>query len=576
VTLGLLISAAARALGVPTESLVPEAIAVDVPLEVPCPVDWASIDPHALGRTYEASARALVGGGRKATGAFYTPLQIARFLAREALSLAEGAGGRPPTVTDPACGCGSLLIEALRHLCEERGTPPVEAAAGLRGYDRDAAAVSLARLALTVTARHLGARGSELRRVADLLGANLIAGDALMGEALVRTDCVLMNPPYIRAARAGGNRVSIRRRFPTAVGAFDLQVPFVELALGCVREGGALGLLTSNKLLVADYGRALRRRLAEEVTVVWLVDLADCRGAQPSALVSQAILIAVKREAADGHEVMVMHPRGVGDLGARQTPVVRRGQAVLLGGRWPALRGGAEEEETARRMTEGDVVRLDSLALVRGGVRGFDYRACGEELSERTGAVVEMPVLCPGNIRAYDAPSGGRVRLLGRAWEAPCLRARPKAIPERLWELFAEPKVVVKGVGARPTAAWVPGRAALLVAVWGIWGEEARLWEVLALLNSLPAAWLHYYQLHAARIPQGSLRIPLSWVASFPVPRHGAAPAGELARELWATADRGRRAELQRQIDRVVAEAYGLDETQQDVMARAPAPATQV
>jgi len=576
VTLGSFISAAARGLGLPAESLAPETNAAGVLLEAADPLDWASIDPHAIGQTYQASVPAPGGDGRKRTGAFYTPRGIARFLAREALSLVEGESEDIPIVMDPACGCGSLLVEALRHLCEERGASALEVAAGLRGCDRDVAAVSLARLALTVTAHHLGARGSELRRVADVLGANIVAGDVLTNDALAPADCVLMNPPYIRAARAGGDREAIRRRFTTAVGAFDLQVPFVELALGCVRKGGALGLLTSNKVLVADYGRGLKERLAEEATVMRLVDLAECRDALANALVSQAILIAVRRHAPEGHEVTVMHPREVGDLATGRAPVVTRRQAALLGARWPALRGGPEEEEIVCRMTEGEVVRLDSLALVRGGVRGFDYRACGEELGERTGAPEEMAVLCPGNIRAYEAPSRGRVRLFGRKWEAPCLRAKPKAISERLWELFAEPKVVVKGVGARPTAAWVPGRAALFVAVWGIWGEKARRWEALALLNSLPAAWLHYHQLQAARIPQGSLRIPLSWVASFPVPRQGVAEAGELARELWATVERSRRAELQKQIDRVVAEAYGLDEAQREVMARAPVRRTQV
>jgi hypothetical protein len=569
VTLRSLVTEAARAFALSVESLVSEAAADDVSLGDMGAVDWLSVDPHAIGQAYESRVPARQAGGRKLAGAYYTSPALARLLATQALSLGEAAGRQLPTILDPACGCGGLLIEALRVLCGQRNASVLDGAAALWGCDRDAGAVTLARLALIAASYQLGARGLELPAIARALAAHIVVRDCLLGDAPEPADCLLMNPPYVRAALAVEERETIRRLFPTAVGAFDLQVPFIEFALRSVREGGALGLLTSNKFLVADYGRALREVLAREATLIRLIDLADCADTRSGALVSQAVTIAVRRPPPVDHEVELHHPRALDEVAPGCATIIRRKQKDLLNTRWPLLRASAVEERLLAKMTLGKAVRLDSIALVRGGVRGFDYHLCCRDLCESAGEAGEMPVLCPGNVRAYRAPVG-RVRLEGRQWLQPCLRARPERVGGRLWELFAQPKLVVKGVGARPTAAWVPGPAALLVAVWGVWAEEETLWRLLALLNSAPAAWLHYEQLYAARIPRGSLRVPLSWVAAFPVPTAGLDEAAEIAGAIHATSDPQQAAELQERIDRVVSEAYGLDEGERALMAKAP------
>jgi hypothetical protein len=201
-------------------------------------------------------------------------------------------------------------------------------------------------------------------------------------------------------------------------------------------------------------------------------------------------------------------------------------------------------------------------------LRGFDYRRCCEELVEAADHPEAIPVLTPGNVRAYRARAERPVRLAGRSWMEPCLPRRLDAISADLWELFAQPKVVVKGVGARPTAGWRPEPAALFVAVWGVWGAEELLWVALGLLNSGPAAWLHYQQLATARIPHGSLRIPMAWVAEFPVPREGTDEVAELTRQRVMAAAASEQEALQERIDRAVARAYDLTEAELRIMAR--------
>ncbi len=595
-TLQSLVESAARAFGLPAEVLAPEGSAAnDLPLGDWCVEDWPSVDPHAIGRVYEAQVLAPEVRGRKRAGAFYTPSEVARVLARQTLEVWWTPDDRPgedgnirharmravpvtssvPVVLDPACGCGSLLIEALRALCGAWGLPVVGAAAVLRGCDREAGAVVLARVALVVAAGQLGARGADLLAIARALAGNLIVHDSLLAGVPEPAGCLLMNPPYVRAAWASEHRAAIRRAFPTADGAFDLHVPFIELAVRSVHAGGVFGVLTSDKFLVADYGRELRAMMARETTLIRVIDLADATGARPEASVSQAITIGVRQPPPADHGAEVLHPATMDELAAGRTAVVRKLQDELLGSRWPALRATPNEQRVLAKMTAGGTVRLDSIALVRGGVRGFDYHACCRELCEASGDRGEMTVLCPGNVRAYRAPAEEAVRLDGRRWRRPCLRARPEAVAEHLWELFAQPKLVVKGIGRRPTAAWVPEPGALLVAVWGIWADEELLWRLLGLLNSSAAAWLHYQQLYTARVPRGSLRIPLSWVAAFPVPREGLEDVGAVARALVRLGDGGRgtedgRGRLEVELDELVAEVYELDEGEQALMAKAP------
>jgi hypothetical protein len=564
---GLLLSAA-KAYGLSPSAIAPEL--GPIPDARAVGIDWASIDPHSIGRIYERQVLAEQGGRRKAQGAFYTRPAVARLLVEDSMPLAEPARGGPAEVMDPACGCGSLLVEALRYLCRQCGLNAVDAASRLRGLDRDPDSVLLARVALLAAAYGLGARGEGLAAIARRLARSVAVRDALACSPSSTADCILMNPPYVRAATDGEDRESLRRRFSTACGAFDLHVPFVELAIRSVRPGGSLGLLTTDKLLVADYGRELRALLAEQTQLIRLVALADCADASPEALVAQVAISGVRRRPDPGHRVEVLHPKSLRELECGSARAVRLAQRELLQARWPALRADGSERAILAQVTSGNVAPLGSLAVVRGGVRGFDYRACCRELAEGEGQPDEVAVLCPGNIRAWRAPSGHAVRLAGRSWAAPCLLRKPEALSQELWQLFAQPKLVVKGVGARPTAALSADATALFVAVWGVWGDESLQRSVLALLNSTPAAWLHYQQLYTARIPKGSLRVPLSWVAAFPVPLDALGELDQLAARRIAANSNAERGGIQKEIDLATAKAYGLSESELRLMEQAP------
>lgn len=87
--------------------------------------------------------------------------------------------------------------------------------------------------------------------------------------------CVIGNPPWIGFYGDNDDRPYLGARYRAAVGRFDVYVPFVELGLGILREGGRFGFITPSNFFLRDYGIALRKILKREFSIERVVDFAD-------------------------------------------------------------------------------------------------------------------------------------------------------------------------------------------------------------------------------------------------------------------------------------------------------------
>ena len=124
---------------------------------------------------------------------------------------------------------------------------------------------------------------------------------------------VVGNPPWIGFYGANEDRPYLEAHYQTAVGRFDIYVPFIELAIGLLKPGGRLGLITPSNFFLRDYGVVLRRVLRDEVTVETVLDYGHAqlfRGATNYP----AILIAVN--ATPREDTMLTYIR-VGDSTGR-------------------------------------------------------------------------------------------------------------------------------------------------------------------------------------------------------------------------------------------------------------------
>ncbi|WP_280454192.1 Eco57I restriction-modification methylase domain-containing protein [Nocardia brasiliensis] len=198
-----------------------------------------------------------------------------------------------PTVIDPACGTGHILIEALgRAAAGHRVYDGYSAARPYRHYrpdicsaldrvhgiDIDPWAAAIARYRLLARAwTHLRAH----RTAADLtdLPIHVAAADALLAdpadEPLLtrgRYHVVLANPPYITPKQATA-RETIRARYRQVChGKYALSLPFHQLMHELLVPGGWCAQLTASSFMKREFGQRYLENWLTTVDLRWVID----------------------------------------------------------------------------------------------------------------------------------------------------------------------------------------------------------------------------------------------------------------------------------------------------------------
>ena len=234
---------------------------------------------------------------KKANGIHYTPPSLAAYLAGMAVkSLRMGpAVAGVVEVLDPACGEGELLTAVVDAV-----PPLMRRKLVLRGFDTDMEAVERARMLLA----GYGVAAVEIH-CGDFLAAIAESGFGLqmdfgLGEQarpsgcwVERFDLVISHHPYVRTQVLGAAAAQkLAGRFGLS-GRVDLYHAFVRGMSLALREGGVLGLLTSNRFLTVQSGASVRSWLADHFQLLRLVDLGDTK--LFSAAVLPAVVVGLRR-----------------------------------------------------------------------------------------------------------------------------------------------------------------------------------------------------------------------------------------------------------------------------------------
>ncbi|MFC0429980.1 Eco57I restriction-modification methylase domain-containing protein [Kutzneria buriramensis] len=230
---------------------------------------------HRLGDLYQA----LSTQARSGRALVQTPTFVTRLLLRCTLDKARFETP-VPTMIDPACGTGHILVEALsatlshqRH--RDRLDAVAAALAAVHGVDLDGYAAAVARYRLLAQAAAvLG--GHTLADIPDRLRVNITQANALLDDHPLleagRYDVVLANPPYI-TCKDPTDRSAIRAAYPEVChGKFSLAVPFAVLVHRLARPGGWVGQLTANSFMKREFGRPLVEDYLPSVDLRWIID----------------------------------------------------------------------------------------------------------------------------------------------------------------------------------------------------------------------------------------------------------------------------------------------------------------
>ncbi len=198
-------------------------------------------------------------------GAHFTPAALARIVVEQAIAQLDGFESRRELIiSDPACGSGAFLHEAMRTLRRLGFVGKLT----VIGRDISRAAIDMAEFVVSQTAAEWRPEGG--------LSIDLRCGDSLQDELQV-ADLILMNPPFISwSSLTASQREQMRDVLGNRLsGRGDMSMAFITRAVASLAPGGALGVLFPASLLSLRAAADWREDLLERTDMRLLASLGD-------------------------------------------------------------------------------------------------------------------------------------------------------------------------------------------------------------------------------------------------------------------------------------------------------------
>ncbi|WP_412561410.1 class I SAM-dependent DNA methyltransferase [Winogradskyella sp. MIT101101] len=210
-------------------------------------------------------------------GAVYTPKYIREFIILNSIN--DRANIDDATACDVACGCGGFLYEFALKLNDKSNKPFIQIIEeNLYGIDIQAYSIERTKILLSLLAL---SNGEDVKKI----NFNLFIGDSLefdwFEKSLKISECngfdyVFSNPPYVSSSNLDENTKSLMKNWSVAsTGKLDLYIPFFEIGLKWLNEGGILGYITVNNFYRSLNGRALRKYFSESSFKFSLIDFGN-------------------------------------------------------------------------------------------------------------------------------------------------------------------------------------------------------------------------------------------------------------------------------------------------------------
>ncbi len=210
---------------------------------------------------------------RKITGAIYTPDYI-----RERIVAEVTYGMHPDEIAtkrfaDISCGCGGFFLTIAQLIHNKCGKSFIDIyRENIFGIDIQDYSIERTKLLLSLLALM---NNEDENPDFQLQQANTLSFDFREIEPL---DIIVGNPPYVCARNMSTEtRELIKNWRVCQSGNSDLYIPFFQIAIELLRDGGRLGYITMNSFLTSLNGRALRDYLQD---LTYQIRIVDFRGVQ--------------------------------------------------------------------------------------------------------------------------------------------------------------------------------------------------------------------------------------------------------------------------------------------------------
>ncbi len=192
------------------------------------------------------------------------------------LDLAGYKGDVGVRVLEPGCGEGAFLVPVARRLI--RAVGPLlstfeELSQCVLGVEKDENLALICRMNVEAALVQEGV----LKELAKKLAKTWVqVGDFLEGEIDGEFGLVIGNPPYVRQEAIPKEKLEeYRIRFKCFFDRADLYVAFFERGLELLEQGGKLVFICPDRFTKNQYGKKLRKVIADNYSVDTVIDLAQ-------------------------------------------------------------------------------------------------------------------------------------------------------------------------------------------------------------------------------------------------------------------------------------------------------------
>ena len=205
---------------------------------------------------------------RVVNGSVYTPKNIRQRIIYECLRDVSTEKLNTIRIADIACGCGGFLLDVAEYLHERTGNSFEHIykhnlfGIDIQGYSIERTKILLSLLALS--------RGEDVDFEFNLWCNDTLTFDFTQIEPF---DLVLGNPPYVCWRNLPKTTRDCMKQYNVCqFGNSDLYIPFFQIAIEILREGGRIGYIVMNTFLVSQNGMLLRKYLHERQYNLQIVD----------------------------------------------------------------------------------------------------------------------------------------------------------------------------------------------------------------------------------------------------------------------------------------------------------------
>lgn len=214
---------------------------------------------------------------RIVTGAVYTPKDVRRTILQRILGYKSVEELRRVRIADISCGCGGFLMDAALWIHEKTGKTYADIFKdNIWGIDIQDYSIERTKILLSLLALSEG--------VDDDFDFNLLCRDTLdfacedWDARYTGFDVVVGNPPYVCSRNLSEEtRAKLSTYEVCSSGHPDLYIPFFQISIEMLNDGGRLGFITMNTFLRSVNGRAIRKYLSRSR---YHINIVDFRGYQ--------------------------------------------------------------------------------------------------------------------------------------------------------------------------------------------------------------------------------------------------------------------------------------------------------